>query len=436
MRSRPSPARPTGALLALALLLLGCGSEATAPLPGPPYLAIVSLFDQPPTPDVAAGMAYRVRDLIGTALDTVIRVPPADTVILPVEPSTYRVELTGLPPRCLPRAGTVRDVVLLPEYNTGIARFVVNCLPSLGLAAYAFGPMTDSAFVYRLRHLALGTLIEGVVQAGDTIYLTPLEPGGYEATLGHVSANCVVVSPDGVRQRVEVPEGGGPLISFSVNCSDPAHRPRIVLAHATYANGRLGAVIRAVDPDRDLRRFFYTITDCAGRSLLGSAATDLGFSSGRGTADTASVLVATEIGLSDDTFAGGCLLARVSDDRQNVSIPLEVPLGPVGGAPAATNLSVVVLGESPLRVQVAVADPDADYLGVVVAARVRDGVLRPPDGRDDYLLWRSDGYLGTAVPDLPLGAPYPRVYDLVSVRVALLDRGGNLTVYDDADFTQ
>jgi hypothetical protein len=83
----------------LLLLLASCESAPTAPAVDAPYLAILAKVDAAPGVDVGQEYQFRVEELSGTlGVDTLIRVAPGDTIILPVQPATYLVTASGVPP--------------------------------------------------------------------------------------------------------------------------------------------------------------------------------------------------------------------------------------------------------------------------------------------------------------------------------------------------
>jgi hypothetical protein len=417
----------------LALAVQGCASEAVEPV-SPPYLAIVTLFDAPPGPDVEAGLRYHVRDIIGLEpLDTVIRISPTDTVIIPVPPSTYRVVIEGLPERCSTRSGTQQDVVLLEEYNTGLARFIVNCQPTLGFAVSAYGPSVDSEFIFRLRGGEGAVDSAGVLRSGDSVFVSPLPPGDYSLTLGHVAPNCLAVSDGGAVQRFTVGATAGPFRTFNVSCSSPSQRPAVRAVRGSFRDGALGFVVTATDPDNDIATLLWDLTSCDATSLRGGVPVERRFALDRARVDTVTFLGATEIALSGEDAAIACVAVRVTDSLGNSSELVERRLQSSGQRPTATRFNSFVRSGVATRIELEANDADGDLVGTVVLRRVRDGYFGPPDGRDEFLLARSEGYLSTLIPDLPLGAPFPTQEDVNAVYVYLIDAAGNFTRYIDTD---
>jgi hypothetical protein len=425
-------------LLAFAgvLAVAACGEAAAPEPPKPPYLAIVSFFDTPPTSQEDTAFGYRVEDLVVPGrVDTTIMASPADTIILPLEASTYRVTLLGLPARCEARAGTVQQVLLLEQYNTGIARYQVSCTPSLAFAVYSYGTNPDLAFTW---HLTGPTPLSGVVNQNDSILLSPLAPGRYTLSLAHVAANCVVISDGGMDQVFDVDSmGGGPFRAFNVSCVDETIQPRIVSLRGSYHDDAIGFVIKAVDPDRDIRRFWWDVTDCAGESVRPGGGTERSnLASERTGVDTTVILHAFELGLPEADLQGRCVAARVMDERGNTSAVVETPLGGTGTKPDAFLANSYVVGQTQIRTEIRANDVDGDLLGAFLSGRVRDGILSPPDGRDDFLLRNVEGYLGVVVPDFPVGPPYPGPEDVNAMMIYVLDAAGNFSRYVDTDTFQ
>jgi hypothetical protein len=102
------------------------------------------------------------------------------------------------------------------------------------------------------------------------------------------------------------------------------------------------------------------------------------------------------------------------------------------GAPAASAFNAYSVGTTAVRTQLAAFDADGDFVGTFVAARLRDGVLSPPDGVPDVGIYSVAGYLGDAVPDLPLGSRI-QYGDVYAVIVYLIDDAGNVTRLEDSD---
>jgi len=239
---------------ALALAPLA-GGACQRPLEVVPtsYLAIVMLVD-----DSAAAhtlVHYRVTELSGTlGIDTQLTRVARDTVILDLPPATYTVTVDGLPATCgIPR-GTAQMVEVYPPPSTALARYFAFCRPTLTLATLVEGAAQDSEFTWRLE--GPGALRVGVIGGNDSLHLESLTAGRYTLRLGLVADNCVAVSDGGLEQSVEVPDSGGAALLFRIACSDEARRPRLLAVAASYHDGAAGFTFRAVDPDRDIERYW------------------------------------------------------------------------------------------------------------------------------------------------------------------------------------
>jgi hypothetical protein len=192
---------------------------------------------------------------------------------------------------------------------------------------------------------------------------------------------------------------------------------------------------RAIDPDHDIERFFWDLTDCRGTSVQpGGVRLRRGLSTGRTAgADTVTVIGAFEVGVPDSAMAGKCMSLRVVDEYGNTTPITEQALAAGGGrAPSASIFNATLQSTSALRTTLAATDSDGDFVGTFVAAELRDGILFPVDGEPDLGIYNTAGYLGTAVPDLPLGSRI-QYYDVYSLIVYLIDSQGNFTRLMDTD---
>lgn len=422
-----------GGLGVVITLGLGC-RDATEP-PGPPYLALVTFFDAPPAADITQGVSYLVQDAGGGGLpDRTIRLPQTDTAIVSLPPGVYRVTLQGLPSRCSTRYGLQQQVVLGTNINTGIARYFINCRPTLGFAVYSYGAAPDPEFIYHLTSTS-GLDTAGVVGAYDSVFVAPLAPGTYSLNLAHVASHCTIVTDGGDTQRFTVVDSVAlPFLAFSINCSDDAHRPRLNLVRGSYHDGAVAFIIKATDPERDIRRYFWDITDCSGTSVkLGGGLERGPLDVSRTQGDTVTILHAFELGLPDAALAGRCLLVRVLDQTGNTTPSLEYPLQETGTRPLVVSYNAYLVGVSAIRIALDALDPNGDLVGTVAAGRIRDGVLRTPDGIDDFLIRNAEGYLSLSVPDFPVGSPFPGPSDVNAMTVYLIDAGGNFSRYLDTD---
>jgi hypothetical protein len=148
------------------------------------------------------------------------------------------------------------------------------------------------------------------------------------------------------------------------------------------------------------------------------------------------VLAAFDVGLPDDSVAGGCLALRVMDQYDNSTPIVEEAVGNERGSPpVATRFNAVRFSDLAVRTDLAVTDGDNDFLGTFVAAVIVDGVIGPPNGQPDIGYYNASGYLGAVIPDLPLGG---RIgwQDVRSVIVYLMDRQGLVTRIQDIDLSK
>lgn len=427
--------------LSFALALGSCRNDATAP-PGPPYIAIEVLSEVPAGIAVPGPFTYRIREMSGTlGVDLRLQSAPNDTVYtsVPAEGATYLVEMSGVPAICGVRAGPAQVVVVVPNANTRLVRFSVTCFAPLTIETLTDGVDRDSAFVYTV--VGTGVDRSGVIGANALARLDALPAGDYEITLRHVAAHCVVTSDGGSRQRIVVDSAGGARVAFRVVCSDARKRPRITSFAATYHDSAAAFTLTVVDPDRDVERYTWAITDCQGRSLLPESRFLLrrGLSSRPSVAyrDTAVILGVFERALPDAAAAGArCQGIRVADEQGNVSDLVEVPLvpGALSSRPRATLFTARLVGTSAIRVLLAVEDDENDFVGTYSVYETRDGiVIRPPDGIADRLVFEVAGLVGQSIPDLPLGTGLGNWDDYYGVTVYLIDRRGNFTRLDDRD---
>jgi hypothetical protein len=414
-------------------LLAGSACERPLEVVQTSYLAIVLLVDDSATARTL--VHYRVTELSGTlGIDTVVSRAARDTVILDVPPATYTVTVDGLPATCgIPR-GTAQMVEVYPPPSTALARYFAFCRPTLTLATLVEGAAQDSQFIWRLD--GPGAPRVGVIRGNDSLRLDSVAAGRYTLRLGLVADNCVITSDGGAEQSLEVPETGGAAALFRVACSDEARRPRLLAMAASYHDGAAAFAFRAVDPDRDIERYWWDLTDCSGRSMLSSGPLlRRGLSSGRtALADTVVVAAGFEIGLPDSAVHGRCAALRVADEAGNTTPVVEQPLTPgAGAAPLATSFNAYYLGNSAVHIDVQGLDPDGDFVGYFVQLRLRDGVLAPPDGEPDLGIYNAAGYDALPLPEVPLGGGRIGFGDVLAVIVYLVDARGNFVRLEDAD---
>jgi hypothetical protein len=421
---------------ALAIAVAAC-RDAAAPVFQPPYLAIVARIAAPDPATAGSSYRYHVRELSGTlGIDTVVVAAPTDTVVLSVPPATYAVDVEGIPPRCRVRDGTARAVLIAEGTNTTLIRYFVACQAQLTVTVLTDGAEVDSGFVYALT-TSDGAQRVGLLHATDTLLLPNLPTGPAVFDLANVAGNCTVTNDGGGRRQVVIDSTGGAALDFRIVCSDPALRPAITALAASYHNGIGGLYLRAGDPDRDLERFSWDVTDCHRASVIGGARQRGHVTIGRTpNQDTITIVAAFDIGLPDSAMAGTCVAVWVADLAGNISVVWEVPLGTGGSPPEATTFNAHFYGTGLLRTEVSAGDADGDFAGVFVAFRLRDGVLGPTDGAPDVAYYNTSGFLGSAVPDLPLGTGVLTYDNFYAVIVYLIDARGNVTRLEDADLFQ
>ena len=190
---------------------------------------------------------------------------------------------------------------------------------------------------------------------------------------------------------------------------------------------------RVFDPTRDVERYFWDLTDCRGSSVLdGGARLRRGLSSGRTAGqDTVEVIGAFEH--PPGAGAARCAALRVVDQAGNTTPVAELPLtNALGAPPTASAFNAYTVGAAAIRTDLAASDADGDFAGAFMSVRLRDGVLFAPDGQPDMGIYNVSGYLGTVIPDLPLGGRV-QYGDVYAVIVYLIDAAGNFTRLEDAD---
>jgi hypothetical protein len=418
-----------------AAALVSCDRGPAEPIPVS-YLGIVSLLETPVGPGSAARYRYRVSEVSGTlGVDTVFQAGPGDTIILRVEPATYDVEVDGLPPNCSARHGRIQRVLVFDPPSTSIARYHVYCEAALRLATATDGAMADDGYVFEVAGAGDSARV-GLLRGTDTAYVLDLVPGSHTVRLRHVAENCVVTSDGGDRRVVEIPAQGGAAADFRVACSDPARRPMLLGLSSSYRDGVSAFYARATDPDADLERYSWDLTDCQGTSVVpGGSRQRRGLSSGRTAhADTVELVAAFEVGLPDSEMAGRCVALRVADEYGNTTPVIQRRIGEQGGSPPVIrSFNALLRGQTSIRVSLGADDPDGDLVGTFAAARLRDGILGPPDGAADLGVYNAAGYLGTVLPELPVNTTRLRYDDVLAVIVYVIDRWGNVRRAEDTD---
>jgi hypothetical protein len=380
-----------------------------------------------------------VSELSGTlGIDTVVDAAPDDTVILRLPPATYTVLVDGLPSFCGARYGVEQRVQVPDPPSTSIARYFVYCTAPLTLTTATDGPMPDDGYVYEIGRGG-DPLRSGFLAATDTAYIEGLPAGAYVIRLRHVAPNCVVTTSGGDRSAVSVLPEGGASTAFRVECSDPARRPTMLAFASSYRDGVSAFYARAADPDGDVERYAWDLTDCHGTSVLPEGARiRRGLSSGATAGlDTVEIVAAFELGLPDADLVGRCTALRVMDEYGNTTPFHEEPIGGEAGAPPRIqSFNALLRGTTAIRVTLVADDPDGDFVGTFAAARLRDGILGPADGNPDYGIYHPAGYVGTALPDLPVNSSRIRYDDVLAIIVYVVDRAGNFVRLEDTDTFQ
>lgn len=412
-----------------------CRREVAAPQLS--YLAILPTIIAP-QPSVAGRVyEYRVREMSGQIpIDTVIAVAPTDTVILPLQPATYIVELDGVPAQCRIKDGSERHVLIAEHTNTTALRYVVMCQSQLVISIATDGYQANQEYVYHVADAA-GKERVGLLRAIDTLEIEGLAAGPAAVDLANVPAHCIVTTDGGAQRRPVIDSAGGVAIDFLVRCADPLHRPRVQFLRATYHDGVAGMVFKANDPDRDLERYVWDLTDCRRASVLpAGASTRAGLGGGRtANFDTMTVIATFDVGIPDSVMRSGskCAALWLADSQGNPSEVVEVPLSGSSNLPTATLYNAHFLSTELLRTELVADDPDGDFVGVFVQVRLRDGTLGQPDGNPDMAYFNTVGYIGSVVPDVPLGNGRVGYDAFYAVIVYLLDGQGNFTRLEDAD---
>jgi hypothetical protein len=409
-----------------------CESGPAEPLPVS-YLAIVSLITASPGVSIGTSYSYHVAELSGTVgVDTLIQAAPTDTIVLAVPPATYEIELRDFPSYCAVRRGIEQQAIVFDPPSTTLARYYVECTPSLTVQVITDGSPRDDAYVLDVAQ-AGQSLRTTLLTPVDTAVIDNLPAGRYEVRLRHVADNCVIVSDGGELRAIDVSEEGGASVLFLASCSDPARRPAVLALAATYLEGVSAFYARITDPDRNIERYAWDLTDCAGASVLpGGPRIRRGLMQGRTRLrDTIEIVAAFEAGMPDEELGGRCTALRVMDDLGNTTPVHEVPVrAPAGDTPVITLFNARLRGVDGVATTLEADDADGDLVGTFVAARLRDGVLGPADGSPDIGVYNAAGYLGTTVPELPFSSRI-QYGDVYSVIVYVIDRSGNFRRTED-----
>ncbi len=423
---------PWALLVTVLLGLSGCNNP-TGPSQQPPYIAIVAIISAGPGTDVGSQYSYRIEEISGTLkIDKTFRVAPTDTVIMPVKPATYRVTLTGLPPQCKVQDGAEIYLLVPQGTNTAIWRYQISCESQLTLTTGTDGFAADNGFIYRVTGPDVDRT--GIMTGNDTTRMDQLTPGDYDVTLAHVANNCVVTSDGGPHLHLTIDGTGGSKADFRIICSDEVHRPHLLSFAGSYHDGTSGFLVRVADPDHDIERYAWDITDCHGKSVLARGGTlRRGLSQDRSAGqDTVMILGAIELGLADSDMQGRCTSIRVADELGNTTPVVEEVIGnETGPGPLPAYFNAQFSTTAALSTVLAMTDPS--FAGVFAAALLRDGTLFAPDGNPDVGVFNTEGYTDVLVPTVPLGGGRPQYYDYYAVILYLFDSRGNFTRVEDND---
>ena len=144
-----------------------------------------------------------------------------------------------------------------------------------------------------------------------------------------------------------------------------ARCPRVAWFTGSYFEGTAGFVLRVADTDRDVERYGWDVTDCQRRSVLpGGLRRRCGVSGEPHVSDvdTAVIVGAFDIGMTDAQLANRCMPISVADERGNVSEILEVPFVKRRTERSASVLifNATYFGTTAMRVSLDVVDPDND----------------------------------------------------------------------------
>ena len=429
----------TAGIPLLLLITSGCshGDSLAPDTRKPPYIAIVAKAGPEVLGEPGVKYTYHIKGLsTGSTYDSTLTVAPADTVIVSVEPGTYSISLVDLPVKCVSRYGLDQEIVVPPGTNTAIARYFITCNVPLAVRVYTAGLPTDPEFIWQVEDQSGSFHETGVIRNRDeTLTFESLQPGSYTVSLWNAPEICVFTNNGGRHQTVTVPPDGNVRLGFSVICSKPANRPEILEFSWQYHDSVVVFIAKAKDPDYNLSTLFFDLTDCNGNTVLPDGARERGGMQGGRTSFTLTPILfsAFELGLSDQEIAGHCASLRVQDTDGNTSAVVEaLPSFPNGSPPEAVGFNSVLVSNELLTTKLSARDSDGDFFGTFVAARLRDGVLSPRDGKFDIGVFNAAGYEGTTIPDLPLTGRilYTDVY---AIMVYVVDLHGNFRKYVDDD---
>jgi hypothetical protein len=374
---------------------------------------------------------YRIRLLTTPGgLDTVVRAGLRDTVVLPLPPSAYEVTHLDVPARCAMDPSGPQEAVLFPNTNTTVVRLSLACQPSLVMTFGVEGDAPPGPVLFE--HVPPGAASRTrSVRLTDTLVLDALVAGAHRFGVAALPPQCFFVSPGGAEtQPVDVPEAGGARVELRVHCAPAADRPQLRSVGASLVDSTVAFTLRATDPNRNLDRYVFDLTDCAGRSRFPTGArTRTGLLPAIGpSADTSVVVAAFDSELPRDTLLASCLAVRVIDRDGNssgiVSRRLAVPVAV--RAPVIRQFDAFFVSRDRMDLVASATDPDGDLEGSFVLLQFRDGSITGVfDGRPDGGILNSIGFPGTQLPSVPAGNGRPQFEDYAAVALVVVDRAGN-----------
>lgn len=435
--------RAAAALLA-AVALGGCEWGSTAPPEGPPYIAILPRVGAIPQFELPTTVTYRVRQLSAPAtFDQTFTVAPRDTLLVGSLPiGTYEVTSSGWPDRCFFRdSGPTQRVALFDGGRAWLVRYQLVCQPSLTIFPMLEGQRVAPQIV-QLRVIGPdGRQQWRSVRMSDTVVVDNLPAGEHRVGYSVLPANCFQVFPGGSPTApIDVRAGGGTELTIRIHCADVSRAPRILAMETSRADGFVGAYVTAVDPDRNLDRYFWNVTDCRGRTLLRNGErTRTGLLNPFGlSADTTVLTFAFEpTEVEPAILAEACLAVRFMDRDGNSTPIVEKPIraSDAARAPLVTTFNARFVTTAQLEVTLNATDPDDDYVGNFLSFVYVDGTINGRlDGQLDLGIFNATGQRSMEFPIFPMGGGRPTFDRYVEVRVALLDRRGNLTIARDRNF--
>lgn len=424
--------------------LAGCtlGSE---PIDNaPPFIVVIPRVTAVPGA-VLPPVTYRLRQLSEPGTRTTMVVAGArDTVRFGrLELGTYLIEAIGFPDRCTVQDEGARQTAIVFDNNTtSIVRLSVSCVPALVVNTSVEGEVPRDSVTLLLQAPDGQVTTRRLASMTTRAIFDDVPAGEYRVGFLLLPPNCHSLAPGGARRvPVDVPRVAGTTLTLAYQCAPTASSPRLLTMAASRREGIAGFIVRAVDPNRNLDRLAFSLTDCAGRHLLaGGERIRTGFLRDNGVSDdTSQATVAVPIPASADSLGRICVGARVLDRDGNSSAIVERELleADPARAPRATEMNAVFTSRFAMSVTLAVADPQGDYAGAFGLLVLRDGTLNGQfDGQPDIASWNGLGFPGTQLPVLPIGNGRPDLEAYVEMVLVLIDRTGQIAVVRDRSLLQ